>query len=49
MSPDQTTFSGDSFVLGYRFQNYWDFHMATAFFFGELGAGFSHGHRIFLR
>jgi len=39
MSPDQTTFSGDSFVLGYRFQNYWDFHMATAFFFGELGAG----------
>ncbi len=39
MSPDQTTFSGDSFVLGYRFQSYWDFHMATAFFFGELGAG----------
>ena len=39
MSSDQTTFSGDSFVLGYRFQNYWDFHMATAFFFGELGAG----------
>ena len=39
MSPDQTTFCGDSFVLGYRFQSYWDFHMATAFFFGELGAG----------
>jgi len=39
MSPDQTTFSGDSFKLGYRFQSYWDFHMATAFFFGELGAG----------
>ncbi len=39
MPPDQTTFSGDSFMLGYRFQSYWDFHMATAFFFGELGAG----------
>jgi len=36
MSSDQTTFSGDSFVLGYRFQSYWDFHMATAFFFGEV-------------
>lgn len=39
MSTNQTIFSGDSFQLGYRFQNYWDFHMATAFFFGELGAG----------
>ena len=39
MSPNQTIFSGDSFQLGYRFQSYWDFHMATAFFFGELGAG----------
>ncbi|MEE8496302.1 MAG: DmsC/YnfH family molybdoenzyme membrane anchor subunit [Xanthomonadales bacterium] len=39
MPPNQTTFSGDSFKLGYRFQSYWDFHMATAFFFGELGAG----------
>jgi formate-dependent nitrite reductase membrane component NrfD len=39
MSSNQTVFSGDSFQLGYRFQNYWDFHMATAFFFGELGAG----------
>lgn len=39
MSTSQTTFSGDSFKLGYRFQSYWDFHMATAFFFGELGAG----------
>ena len=39
MSSNQTIFSGDSFQLGYRFQNYWDFHMATAFFFGELGAG----------
>lgn len=39
MSSNQTTFSGDSFKLGYRFQGYWDFHMATAFFFDELGAG----------
>ena len=39
MSSKQTIFSGDSFQLGYRFQSYWDFHMATAFFFGELGAG----------
>ena len=39
MSSNQTIFSGDSFQLGYRFQSYWDFHMATAFFFGELGAG----------
>jgi formate-dependent nitrite reductase membrane component NrfD len=39
MSSKQTVFSGDSFQLGYRFQSYWDFHMATAFFFGELGAG----------
>ena len=39
MSTNQTIFSGDSFQLGYRFQSYWDFHMATAFFFGELGAG----------
>lgn len=36
---NQTIFAGDSFQLGYRFQSYWDFHMATAFFFGELGAG----------
>jgi DMSO reductase anchor subunit len=36
---NQTVFAGDSFRLGYRFQSYWDFHMATAFFFGELGAG----------
>lgn len=39
MPTNQTIFSGDSFRLGYRFQSYWDFHMATAFFFGELGAG----------
>ena len=39
MSTNQTIFSGDSFQVGYRFQSYWDFHMATAFFFGELGAG----------
>ena len=30
---------GDSLVLGYRFQRYWDDAMARAFFFGELGAG----------
>ncbi|MDT8319108.1 MAG: NrfD/PsrC family molybdoenzyme membrane anchor subunit [Xanthomonadales bacterium] len=30
---------GDSLVLGYRFQRHWDNSMATAFFFGELGAG----------
>lgn len=30
---------GDSLVLGYRFQRYWDKSMASAFFFGELGAG----------
>ena len=39
MSSKQAIFSGDSFQLGYRFQSYWDFNMATAFFFGELGAG----------
>ncbi len=39
MSSSQTTFTGDSFQLGYRFQNYWDLPMATAFFFGEFGAG----------
>jgi formate-dependent nitrite reductase membrane component NrfD len=30
---------GDSFKLGYRLQRYWDTPMASAFFFGELGAG----------
>jgi len=30
---------GDSFRLGYRFQRHWDVSMASAFFFGELGAG----------
>lgn len=30
---------GDSFNVGYRFQRYWDTPMASAFFFGELGAG----------
>lgn len=30
---------GDSLALGYRFQRYWDDSMASAFFFGELGAG----------
>ncbi len=30
---------GDSFRLGYRFQRHWDVAMASAFFFGELGAG----------
>lgn len=30
---------GDSFRLGYRFQRHWDIAMASAFFFGELGAG----------
>ena len=30
---------GDSLALGYRFQRHWDNSMATAFFFGELGAG----------
>jgi formate-dependent nitrite reductase membrane component NrfD len=30
---------GDSFKLGFRLQRYWDTPMASAFFFGELGAG----------
>jgi DMSO reductase anchor subunit len=30
---------GDSLALGYRFQRYWNDSMATAFYFGELGAG----------
>jgi sulfite dehydrogenase (quinone) subunit SoeC len=33
------TMVGDSFRLGYRFQRHWDVAMASAFFFGELGAG----------
>lgn len=39
MAKDQPTIVGDSFVLGYRFQRYWNASMASAFFFGELGAG----------
>ncbi len=30
---------GDSFRVGYRFQNHWDTAMANAFFCGELGGG----------
>ena len=30
---------GDSFKLGFRLQRYWDTPIASAFFFGELGAG----------
>lgn len=30
---------GDSLALGFRFQRYWDDSMASAFYFGELGAG----------
>ncbi|MEW8130713.1 MAG: NrfD/PsrC family molybdoenzyme membrane anchor subunit [Candidatus Thiodiazotropha endolucinida] len=39
MSNTDAPLVGDSFKLGYRFQNFWDVPMATAFFFGELGAG----------
>ena len=39
MATDQPVIVGDSFALGYRFQRYWNASMATAFFFGELGAG----------
>jgi len=39
MAIEQPTIVGDSFALGYRFQRYWTGSMASAFFFGELGAG----------
>jgi len=39
MATNQPTIVGDSFALGYRFQRYWGGSMASAFFFGELGAG----------
>ena len=39
MATDQPVIVGDSFALGYRFQRYWNASMASAFFFGELGAG----------
>ena len=39
MATDQPIIVGDSFALGYRFQRYWNASMASAFFFGELGAG----------
>jgi formate-dependent nitrite reductase membrane component NrfD len=39
MATNQPTIVGDGFALGYRFQRYWNQSMATAFFFGELGAG----------
>jgi formate-dependent nitrite reductase membrane component NrfD len=39
MATVQPVIVGDSFAVGYRFQKYWDDSMATAFFFGELGAG----------
>ena len=39
MATDQPNIVGDSFALGYRFQRYWTTSMASAFFFGELGAG----------
>jgi formate-dependent nitrite reductase membrane component NrfD len=39
MATDQPAIVGDSFALGYRFQRYWNASMASAFFFGELGAG----------
>jgi len=39
MATDQPIIVGDSFALGYRFQRYWTASMASAFFFGELGAG----------
>lgn len=32
-------YAGRTFKSGYRFQNYWDTPMATAFFCGETGAG----------
>lgn len=39
MATQQPPIVGDSFALGYRFQRYWNTSMASAFFFGELGAG----------
>jgi len=39
MATVQPVIVGDSFAVGYRFQKYWDDSMASAFFFGELGAG----------
>jgi sulfite dehydrogenase (quinone) subunit SoeC len=39
MATYQPPIVGDSFALGYRFQRYWNASMASAFFFGELGAG----------
>jgi len=39
MATHQPTIVGDSFAVGYRFQRYWNASMASAFFFGELGAG----------
>jgi len=39
MATVQHPIIGDSFAVGYRFQKYWDDSMASAFFFGELGAG----------
>lgn len=39
MATHQPPIVGDSFALGYRFQRYWNASMASAFFFGELGAG----------
>ncbi|HZD53245.1 MAG TPA: NrfD/PsrC family molybdoenzyme membrane anchor subunit [Woeseiaceae bacterium] len=39
MTTNQPRIVGDSFALGYRFQRYWSTPMASAFFFGELGAG----------
>ncbi len=39
MSAVDAPVAKNNFQLGYRFQNYWDASMATAFFFCELGAG----------
>ncbi|MEZ5562478.1 MAG: hypothetical protein R3F27_05930 [Gammaproteobacteria bacterium] len=39
MAANDLPIVGDSFKLGFRLQRYWDTPMASAFFFGELGAG----------
>jgi formate-dependent nitrite reductase membrane component NrfD len=39
MAIEDKVFSGDTLKVGYRFQRYWDYSMAYAFFCAELGAG----------
>lgn len=39
LTPKDTRLVGNSFKLGYRFQNYWGNSMAVAFFSAEVGTG----------